>query len=219
MSFTFDPKSQRYRWASGIFAGRYMSRKDVEEVIEANITRIKGDIATITNLLVGNKITVPTWEEEIALAIKKGVIQSYIGGKGGTFQISQRDKRIVGNAIAIEYQYLRQFSKSILAGNLTPAQIRDRSSKYADSFHKYYALGYAEGHRLAKFLWERRITTPGDICADCQGYAAMGWQVIGSLPKIGTASQCRMRCRCYFEYSKSIGKPELSMFRRFGWVA
>jgi hypothetical protein len=221
MTFAFDPKSQRFRWTSGIFAGRFMSRQDVEEVVEANINRIKGDLSTITNLLLQHKISVATWEDEVFGAFKKGAIQSYLLGKGGRYQLTARDKNNLTLLIGSESQYLRRFAQDVLDGKLSEKQIQDRTSKYGDSFHRYYSTGRAEGHRLNGFRWEARRTTPGEICSSCQYYASVGWQLIGTLPAIGTGSECRMRCRCYFEYSKSNTKPmqQSLLHRRFGWVA
>lgn len=220
MTFTFDPRSQRFRYTSGIYAGQFVSRKDVAEVIENNITRIKGDLATITNLLLENKITVATWEDAVSTTIKKGVVQSYLAGKGGTYQLKPKDKGILGQALGNEYGYLRQFSQAILDGELSAAQIADRANKYADSFHKYYERGRSEGHKNNGYRWELWVTSgSGMVCPDCMGYAMQRWQRIGSLPGIGTASSCRMRCRCHKEYSTELNQPQDSLLlNKHGWL-
>lgn len=220
MDFTFDPRSQRFRYTSGIYAGQFVSRKDVAEVIENNITRIKGDLGTITNLLLENKITVATWEDTVSSTIKKGVVQSYLAGKGGTYQLKPQDKGILGQALGNEYGYLRQFSQAILDGELSAAQIADRANKYADSFHKYYERGRSEGHKNNGYKWELWVTSgSGMVCPDCVGYAMQRWQRIGSLPGIGTASSCRMRCRCHKEYSTELNQPQDSLLlNKYGWL-
>ena len=220
MDFSFDPRTQRFRYKSGIFAGRFVSRKDVAEVVENNLTRIKGDMGAITNLLLENKITVTTWEGGIASAIKKGVVQSYLAGKGGTFQFKPKDKGVVGRAIGGEYGYLRRFSQDILDGNLSPAQIRDRTTKYGDSFHKYYEKGRNEGHKENGFKWEQWITSSTSrTCPDCIGYRMRRWQRIGTFPGIGTATSCRMKCRCHKDYSNDLNEPKDSILNsKYGWI-
>lgn len=220
MDFTFDPRTQRFRYTSGVLAGQFVSRKDVQEIVENNITRIKGDLKTITNLLLENKISVATWEETTALTIRKGTVQSYLAGKGGTYQIKPKDKGILGQAIGNEYIYLRRFSEDILAGKLSPAQIQDRVTKYADSFHKHYERGRNEAHKENGYNWEKWVTSgAGMICPDCIGYAMRNWQRIGSLPAIGTASSCRMRCRCHKEYSAELNSPTNSLLnQKHGWL-
>lgn len=68
-----------------------------------------------------------------------------------------------------------------------------------------YALGgystYDEGVRLREtdegMTEEKRNTTSGNPCTDCETAAGLGWSPIGSLPDIGD-SVCITRCRCYF---------------------
>lgn len=218
--FAFDTKSQRFRYTSGIFAGRFVSRADVQEVIENNITRLKGDIKTTTQLLLDKKITVATWEQTMAEIIKKGNTQSYLAGKGGKFQFKPRDKGIVGNSLVDEYAYLRRFSQEINNGNLSPAQILDRANKYGDSFYKTYEKGRLESHKQAGYKWEKwTVGAYNNICPDCVNYSLSGWQIIGYFPPIGVATACKMRCRCHKDFANTLAKPTIDLFnQKNGWI-
>lgn len=46
---------------------------------------------------------------------------------------------------------------------------------------------------------ERRVLGFADHCPDCVVYAGLGWQPVGTLPRI-TNSKCRVHCKCRFEY-------------------
>lgn len=220
--FAFDPRTQRFRYTSGSLAGRFVSRADVQNLVEQKIKNTKQDIATITDLLLQNKITTATWYEAMAEAVKKGQTQAYLAGKGGTYQFKSRDKGIVGKILVDEYIYLRRFAQEIEDGKLSPRQIRDRASKYGDSFHKIYERGRAEAYRENGYYWERWVTAKDEkTCPDCVGYGSLSWQRIGSLPGIGTATACKMRCRCFKEYSNELNKPNLNNFlltTKMGWL-
>lgn len=218
--FSFDTKTQRFRYTSGIFAGRFVSRADVQKVIENNINRLKGDIKTTTQLLLDKKITVATWEQTMREIIKKGNTQSYLAGKGGNYQFKARDKGVVGNSLVDEYAYLRRFSQEINSGNLSPAQILDRSSKYGDSFYKFYERGRSEAHKEAGFKWEKWVIGAyNNVCPDCISYSMNGWQIIGYFPPIAVATACKMRCRCHKDYSNSVIKPTVDLLNsKQGWI-
>lgn len=220
--FAFDPRTQRFRYTSGSFTGRFVSRADVQNLVEQKIKNTKQDIATITDLLLQNKITTATWYEAMAEAVKKGQTQAYLAGKGGTYQFKSRDKGIVGKILVDEYIYLRRFAQEIEDGKLSPRQIRDRASKYGDSFHKIYERGRAEAYRENGYYWERWVTAKDEkTCPDCVGYGSLSWQRIGSLPGIGTATACKMRCRCFKQYSNELNKPNLNNFlltTKMGWL-
>ena len=220
--FAFDPRTQRFRYTSGSFTGRFVSRADVQNLVEQKIKNTKQDIATITDLLLQNKITTATWYEAMAEAVKKGQTQAYLAGKGGTYQFKSRDKGIVGKILVDEYIYLRRFAQEIEDGKLSPRQIRDRAFKYGDSFHKIYERGRAEAYRENGYYWERWVTAKDEkTCPDCVGYGSLSWQRIGSLPGIGTATACKMRCRCFKQYSNELNKPNLNNFlltTKMGWL-
>lgn len=220
MNFSFDTKTQRFRYTSGIYAGRFLSRKDVQQIIENNIKLISDDINTITNLLLDNKISVSTWENAMAAAIKKGHTQSYLLGKGGTFQFNPRDKGILGNVLSVEYMYLRRFAELINKGELTKAQIKSRAKLYANSFHKLYERGVFESHKQNNYLWEKWITSiGGEICNDCIAFSQLSWQRIGFFPHIGIATECKAKCRCHKIYSKAPIIPETNILStKNGWL-
>lgn len=46
---------------------------------------------------------------------------------------------------------------------------------------------------------EQRVIHSHVPCADCEMYAAMGWQPLGTLPELGD-SICMSNCQCEFEY-------------------
>lgn len=214
--FTFDRKSQRYRYKD---SGKYVSAEAVRNLTEKHIDQLKTDVNTIADKLIEGKINVTTWEETTAKALKDLHIANFTLGRGGLKQVSQRDYGIIGSELKKEYQYLRGFSQDILAGKMTREQFRDRVSKYVDSSYGTYELGRAESHRDAGYNWERRIRNAALSCEECVTYAARGWQPLSSLPNIGDECECKSRCRCHKEYSKEHRRPKDGLLSsRWGWV-
>lgn len=214
--FTFDPKSQRYRYKD---SGKFVSAEAVRNLSEKYIDHLKTDIGTIVDKLVEGKINVATWEETTARALKDLHIGLYTLGRGGLKQVSARDYGIIGSELKKEYQYLRGFSQDILAGKMSEAQLRDRVSKYVDSSYSTYELGSCESHRSAGYNWERRIRNAAVSCDSCVVYSSRGWQPLGTLPNIGSECECKSRCRCHKEYSALHRRPTDSILSsRFGWV-
>ena len=215
-AFTWDTKSQRYRYKD---SGKYVSAEAVRNLSEKYIDQLKDDLGTIADKLIQGKINVATWEETTAKALKELHINQFLLGRGGLKQVTSRDYGVIGAELKKEYQYLRGFSQDILAGKMTREQFRDRVSKYVDSSYGIYELGRAEAHRGAGYNWERRIRNTAVSCDSCVVYAARGWQPLGTLSAIGSECECRARCRCHKEYSDNHKRPTDSLVSsQWGWV-
>lgn len=102
-----------------------------------------------------------------------------------------------------EFQFLRDFALGILRGEVTASQIQQRMNQYANGIWSSFWKGKSTQQENAGASVERRILDPAaSHCEDCVGYAAQGWQPIGSLPAPGEDSQCGHNCRCEKEYAR-----------------
>lgn len=217
--FEFDRNSQRYRVISGSGKGQYISTAAVLKLTERYIDQLKTDVSTVADKLIEGKISVATWEETTAKALKNAHVAAYSLGKGGIGRLQSRDYGIIGNQLRSEYEYLRGFSQDILKGELSEAQLRDRLSLYIDAAYGSYERGRFESHRSNGYNWERRYRNSAQSCSSCVGYAARGWQPLGSQPHVGEACECGNRCRCHKEYSKERRRPKDSLFaQNWGYV-
>ena len=215
--FKFDTHSQRYRITSGEDKGKLVTASELRSLIEATIDFRKDQVRAVTQALLNGNTKVSTWENAVSKALKDAHTQAYLIGKGGVNQIVQRDYGVIGGELKKEYKYLREFSKEILAGELTEAQIRDRVTLYIDAIHGSYELGRMEGHKASGYAFEQRIRNSSESCAECLMYAARGVVPIGTLPNPGEDCTCRSRCRCHKEFFRE--KPTDSLLgARFGFV-
>lgn len=218
-TFTFDVRTQRYRYLSGKKSGQFVSREKMLDLVEAKIDQVADDIDTIANLLLQNKISLATFEDGMLQALKVGHSQSYILGRSGIDRITQADVSRINNIIRREAIYLRNFTDEIAKGRLSKAQIRARARLYAESFYGTYENGRKESHRVAGFRWERNNLNVAEHCSQCLSLAAMGWQPLGLMPPIGSRI-CRANDRCYFTYSREVLRPEQDTIlgKRLSWL-
>ena len=215
MDFSFDPKVQRYRYIVGTGKGQFVPMSAAKFMMQRNIEATQSDIRTIGELLAEGKISLATWEETTAIALKNLHIQSYLLGRGGKMAMEQRDYGLIGYRLRREYQYLRRFAEEIRTKGMSRAEFYRRLEMYSHAGSGLYEKARTEGHIKANFAWERRRRTKTESCQPCLGYEALGWQPIGTLPNPTEQCSCRSNCGCFKEYSKE--KPR-DFIKRFGWL-
>lgn len=219
LEFEFDKQSQRYRIKSGTGKGQFIGKAAVDSLTRKAVKQVQADMMTIGKLLIDRKISLGTWEEATAKTIKQQTVLQYAIGKGGVAQLSSRDYGIIGAKLKAQYGFLRGFSEDLKAGKLSEAQFWARLKLYAAATSGAYEAGREESHKAADYRWEKRIRNARESCNDCIGYAARGWQAIGSLPNRGEKCACKSNCQCSKEYSKQRTKPTDSVLGgRWGFI-
>lgn len=208
-SFYWNANSQRYHYANGNKKGQFVREKDVARITEKAIEYELQAGNKITKDLLSGKINVSTWEQKTAQSIRNLAIYQYSLGIGGIKQMDWRDHAEISGKVNLQYQYLRGFSRDIIQGNLSEAQILARVQMYYNKTRHFYEDGRLEGHARNGFLWERRVLAAFHSCDDCVRYSGVGWVKIGTLPNPGESCQCRANCKCVKYYSKSPILPSL----------
>lgn len=213
--FEFDPRTLRYRNKS---TGRLVGLATIKKLVNDTIEQYQQENRVIATDLFEGRLSVGEWESDIAQNIKDLNLQLYKLGSG---QMDSRDYGIVGRRLRREYGYLRKFSTEIALGQLTENQITARLDQYANAARGMLERGRREGFSLAGATYERRILNSKVPCAQCPQYAALGWQPKGLLQNIGEGCDCRSNCKCSFEYSFGINRPDNQSLLKlnFGWVA
>lgn len=196
--FYWDKGVGRYRDKS---TGRLVGEKRILNLGEKYTEQVvKPRINRLTERFIDGDLTLPDWQQRVQKELKDGwTIQSVIG-RGGIKQMLPADWGRLGGRLNFEYRRLATFAQEIASGNLTPGQIKFRIGLYVNATRMGFYDGKTSGKRDAGFTEERRRLNPAEHCPDCVGYAAQGWQPIGSLPEPGEASQCQRNCKCNKEY-------------------
>lgn len=215
----FDKTSQRYKILSGPGAGQFIGRDAIANLTEKHIERTTTEILALTETMLAKKISVSTWEYNIADRLKDGHIAALELGRGGVNRLNPSDYGWIGQRIRGEYGYLRGFSEDILSGNLSQAQIRARIRLYTENLYATTETGRRRSHAADGFRWEKNIRTASESCTECIEISALGWQPIGTSKAIGNRI-CLTQDRCYWEFSRAEEPPADSMRlgQSFGWV-
>ena len=206
------PLEERYAWlpnagstgryrdrATGRFVKELQVRADLDKYIDAKNTRLDA----LANQLRNREISLADWQLQMRNEMRMMHNNAAMVAKGGKAQMTQADWGRTGRELRSQYEYLDKWAADIASGKVPlDGRLAQRAKLYGQA-----ARGTYEQSRRAQAAdkgneEEQRILHAAESCVDCIQYAALGWQPIGSLPKIGD-SQCRSRCRCTFSYRAS----------------
>lgn len=194
-NFSYSKSARQYRDNQ---SGKFISTEIAKGLIEKQIELVSKDVSVIGRLLAGDLISVATWEQETASALKTLHIQSYVLGKGGMRQMDDNDYRNISDKLRFQFQKLRGFSQDIINEGMSLAQFQARLELYTNAARSSYENGRRAAH--GDNWLERRILGGTNNCDPCLSYTAKGWQTRGMLPGIGDACDCMSRCNCGFEF-------------------
>jgi hypothetical protein len=133
--------------------------------------------------------------------IKGTFVDLYALSKGGRGHMTQSDFGRLGAMVKAQYTELQKFEAAIRDGKMSQAQIAYRAKLYVNAAKQAFAEGGRAGAKDAGEDEERRVLSAAEHCPDCVAYANLGWQPIGTLPRIGE-SVCRVNCKCSFQFRK-----------------
>lgn len=122
---------------------------------------------------------------------------------GGLAIATEDDYRDFLSVFAAQDSYFYRFAVQIAAGLLSEAMIAARLSLYASANFGIYQNAKVTRETRAGMTVYRRLLGRADHCEDCVEYASRGWQLVGSLPRIGD-SICKARCKCRFQFSSNV---------------
>lgn len=144
-------------------------------------------------------------QQQLQRIIQRSSLASAIIGVGGFANLTENVIKAVQRQVARQFEYLDGFIQRIEGRNITWKN-RNDAMMYANSVHSIAQTAYRQ-FRLdqaeeqgKETPTERRVTRPGENCADCIAYENMGCQPLGTLPAIGQGSVCGSNCNCQFIY-------------------
>lgn len=202
--FVFDLRMAgggRYRevLASGSL-GKMVSAKDITSLAR-NMADAQSDrLALLARDAVEGKLSPAMFEAAVRSELRNAYSANAALGRGGFQRMTAVEYGRNGATLRDEYQYLRGFAQDIADGKLTVAQAEARARLYGGKAYSRYTDEDARLRRESgEFTEEKWGPTRGDdqVCGDCSGFAAMGWQPLGTFPSPGDGSTaCLGACRC-----------------------
>lgn len=194
--YLFDRRTIRYRDQS---TGRFVSRSDIADLLDTQITSAESRMSALTTALHDNRIAPAIWAEQMRTEVRRLTLQNQALGAGGWDRLTQSDYGKAGASLRDAYARMVDLAQGIQAGTVSLPQALNRVNGYVgDARRQYY-----EAHRTHQqpsaadvALIEIRDLGVAEHCADCIDYHGQGWQPAGILPSPGERSVCGTHCRC-----------------------
>lgn len=202
MSFTYDPRADRYRSDRGRFVSRLQARAYIDRSISAS-KNVVGDLAGLAGK---GEISPGDFRERMKAEIKGEYIRQYLLGRGGLGSMTPADWGSLGGMLKSQYTpYLQGFYDDLRKGDLSEAEIARRAQMYISSARQAYERGHlktmgANGRKRVKWNLGNRV----EHCSGCLDWAGKGWMDIDELTTVPGAGQtpCGPSCDCSLSYEE-----------------
>ena len=195
-----------YTWAGDVGryrsndTGRFVARKDILSLTEAQITSTERQMAALTTSVMEGRIAPAVWQEEMRTELKRQVLSQTALGSGGFDRISQAGYGRAGADLRQLYAKLSGTAADIADGKITMAQAQARANEYAGHARSHFYSAEREKVQPSQanhvFIERRLLGGGGKTCPSCVGYYNQGWSHFGLLPAPGIGSECGGNCKC-----------------------
>ena len=190
---------------------------EILELTYEELERIQGEISTAVEQLEDDE-DVTTWEQTLAELTAATVALFFLLGIGARGNVSDNHAEHVSDRLTTQFEYLRQFSNSILDGELTIDGIRARANLYPQDAQLHYSEAQEFIHSTEEWPYVRNQLGGCQHCQGCLDEAAKGWVEQDQMSMPGTRI-CRWNCCCLLEYAREA--PDQNIIQRampFGWL-
>jgi hypothetical protein len=141
-------------------------------------------------------------QEQIALSHTVNTVLA----TGGFAAMTIAAWNLAETRVRTETAYEVRMAAQLQAGQVSPAQLVNRSAMYSESTYRTFSQAKTNAAKAAGVLEARRILDPrAEHCEDCPELASSEWERIEYVTPIGE-SQCQSRCRCYIQYRRNTGE-------------
>lgn len=167
MPWEWGENTQRYRDTdTGLFLSASAIREESSNQIRASSSVTDSLAAMLTN----DQLNGRDWEILMREEIKDEYIMQYLEGRGGVSQMTPQDWGSIGGMLADQYRFLSPFAQEITAGQLSEAQIAQRSRMYINSAREAASRANARARG-----WPDVPAHPGDGSTICLTNCACHW--------------------------------------------
>jgi hypothetical protein len=119
--------------------------------------------ANILALLLLGFITLGVWERRMRAAIQDAVVMQYVIARGGEDMMTAADWSFLETYILGQYSFLNGFAQAIFVGDMSEAEIANRSTLYFSSI----VSAFERGRMKAQHQDLNLTRHPGDGTSEC----------------------------------------------------
>jgi len=181
-----------------------------DNVVRGNLQRVANGIGrermgALTRALQRGDLSLASWHRQMSDAGNDAYLLAALIALGGLTMVSSTPFVFWPPAYAqMDFQQdkLRGFAIELQADwEKTRVDAYGRGIMYGAAMYGIFVNSGTTIYELLGYDQERRVLGAAEHCADCVGYASVGWRPIGSTPAIGD-SRCMSHCHCYKVYRK-----------------
>lgn len=181
-----------------------------QERIDALIERERQRVSLRTRQhgqdLINRRITLRQYHERMARDIVNGNIRMMQSGAGGRGRLTRShlnalQQQLWGDGVGQgSLKALGRHVDRIRRGELSEAQILDRSRRYGANIQGSYYQGQHTGRSGGRWQARRLLDPSARHCPDCPGLEHREWGPVDSVTPVGADCRCQGNCRCRVEY-------------------
>lgn len=154
--FIWDPITKRFRRRGN---QRFISFEDVEGLKDEYIKQEQATNEDLARRLFNREITITQWVREMRGNVRRVATVMYLIGRGGRYQMTQRDWGLLGRYLREQYRYINRFAQDIVDGRYTTEQeavVAGRMYLYDLKAKEMYERANLEKYRGTeqRVIWE-----------------------------------------------------------------
>lgn len=165
----FNQDAKRYRNPE---SGKSVNPRQAVALRDDFISFVSFDPPSSSELLAKGDITIQEWELSMRKRIKQSYLDEFTLGKGGRNNLTTANLDDVGNLLKKQFDFLHRFAEQIKNGELSEAQIQNRSNQYINSSTQAYELG-----KTASFGMPNLPQYPADGSQICRSNCKCRWEI------------------------------------------
>jgi hypothetical protein len=199
MALSFDTATGRYRDAA---TGRYVSDASVRSVVDSIADGASARMAAASERMLAGDMLLAEFQSTMMREVKLSQLAASTIAHGGQAQMGFSQYGAAGNAIRVQYDYIRQFAAQVADGTQPlNGSLIARAKQYGQASRVTYSKEYGRDQMQRGYAFERNILGAAEHCSLCPDLTTRGWVPIGSLPSVGSRP-CRSNDRCHIVYRK-----------------
>ncbi len=196
-SYTWSRQVGRYRSNA---TGRFVARRDVLALLDAQINSTERRIAELTTAYYDGDLDAAVWQSVMRDDLRRLYSQQAALGHGGWDRMDAVIWGMAGGFLADSYRRMTNLAHDIRDGNATLAQALQRVNGYVGTGrHIFWEADRGAAQKTGLVYEERRRLGVSEHCPECLDYAAQGWVPMYTLPPPGDGSRCNHYCKCTME--------------------
>lgn len=198
MALTFNDQAGRFVNERG----QFVADSSVRAVVDAIADGASARMAAASERMLAGDLLLAEWQATMMREVKLSQLAASTIAHGGAARMGFSQYGAAGNAIRVQYDYLRQFSVQVADGTQPlSGSLIARARQYGQAARVTYQREYGRDQQQRGYQSERNVLGSAEHCSLCPELTARGWVPIGSLPPVGSRP-CRSNDRCHIVYRK-----------------